>query len=110
MEAGWHLPWPALRLARRNPCQADSESPNCPPRCECGDHEHDRRFPQFGHSRPESRDNPQCANGSEHDARSEYEREIKHAIFQNRLRLPRDTRRTIGHEQNTSRMPRLGPF
>jgi len=61
-----------------------SETPNCPPRCEYGDHEHDRRFHQFGHSHPESRDNPQCANGSKHEARSEYEREIEHASFQNR--------------------------
>ena len=75
------------------------------------------------HSCPESRDNPQCANGSKHEARSEYELEIEHASFQNRhnillslsgppivARLPKATRRTIGHGQNTSRMPRLRPF
>ncbi len=67
--------------------------------------------------------NPQCANGSKHEARSEYELEIEHASFQNRhnillslsgppivARLPKATRRTIGHGQNTSRMPRLRPF
>src|SRR5437016_12438060 len=75
------------------------------------------------HSCPESRDNPQCANGSKHEARSEYELEIEHASFQNRhnillslsappivARLPKATRRTIRHGQNTSRMPRLRPF
>src|SRR5207244_8976769 len=54
---------------------------------------------------------------------SEYELEIEHASFQNRhnillslsappivARLPKATRRTIGHGQNTSRMPRLRPF
>src|SRR3989475_3643099 len=63
------------------------------------------------------------ANGSKHEARSEYELEIEHASFQNRhnillslsgppivARLPKATRRTIGHGQNTSRMPRLRPF
>ncbi len=60
------------------------ETPNCPPRREYGDHEHDGRLHQFGHSRAESRDNPQCANGPKNEARPEYEREIEHASFQNR--------------------------
>jgi len=29
-------------------------------------------------------DDPQCANGAKHEARSEYEREIEHASFHNR--------------------------
>lgn len=33
---------------------------------------------------PESRNNPQRANGSKHEARSKYERKIDHASFQNR--------------------------
>src|SRR5207249_4737049 len=70
------------------------------------------------------RGNPQCANGSKHEARSEYELEIRARQFSecrhNILlslseppivaRLPKATRRTIGHGQNTSRMPRLRPF
>jgi hypothetical protein len=73
----------------QNPCQVGqrrgrhSDAPNCPPRCEYGDHEHDRRFHQFGHSRPESRDNPQRANGSKHEACAEYEREIEHTSSHN---------------------------
>jgi hypothetical protein len=37
----------------------------------------------IGHSRAESWDGPQYANGSKREARSEYEREIQHAGFQN---------------------------
>src|ERR1700732_383366 len=92
-----------------------SKAQNCPPRSHNGDHEHDGRFHQFGHSRPDSRDNPHRANGSKHEACSEYEREIEHASFHNphdsSLPLsaspivatpPRATRTTIGYEQNTS--------
>jgi len=57
---------------------------NGPLRREYGDHEHDRRFHRFSHSRAETRDDPKCANGSKHEAWSEYEHEIEHASFQNR--------------------------
>jgi len=40
-------------------------------------------FHQLSHSRAETRDDPQYANGSKHEACSEYEREIEYASFQN---------------------------
>jgi hypothetical protein len=61
-----------------------SETLDYTPRRDNGNDEHDRRFHQLSHSRSEPRDDPECANGSKHKARSEHQCEIEPASFQNR--------------------------
>ena len=97
---------------------------NCPSRRHNSDREHERRLHEFGHSRAETRADPKCADSPQHKARSEYEYEIECARHQNlhdsglspsapgslSMRLTRGARRTIGHEQSTSRIPRRSPL
>jgi hypothetical protein len=53
-----------------------------PPSCDDGDYEHDGCFQQLSRSHAETRDDPQYANESKHEACSEYESEIDHARFE----------------------------
>ena len=104
-------------IPRRAEGSDGSKSQNGPSPRQYGDYEHDGRFHQFGGPRAYAWDDPQHANRSEHEPRPEHERQIDHTSFQNRhnillfldalpivpLRCPRVARRTIRHEQNTSR-------
>jgi hypothetical protein len=54
-------------------------------RCDNGDHKHNWRFHQFGNPHADPWGDPQLANSPKHEARSEYEREIEHASYENRL-------------------------
>ena len=90
-------------------CGRHSEPPNYPTGCNKDDHEYDGSFHQLRHSRAETRDGPPYANGSKHEGRSEYEREIEYATFQNLhdvLLLPSSPSRAL--EQDLTVRPNWG--
>ena len=62
-------------------CGGQSETPDDPSGCENGNDEHDGRFHQLSHSRAETWNHPEYANGAKDEACSEYNQEIKHAAF-----------------------------
>src|SRR5262249_38426220 len=67
--------------SRANGMGRHFEAQNCPPSRHNGDHEHDRRFRQFGCPRADAWDNPQRPDSSEDEACPKHEGKIEHASF-----------------------------